>query len=437
MNMFIPNKNSELSSSPEAQYDGIRQEELVSLLRILQQQAESLSNSPRKIVLEHAIQVCQSFLSNLLEIDWHKHLCDQAKFKNRGLDDQLMLVLKLLDSANLMETAASSVAHCTGDVPAYQDEAKVFREAWHSLDEWMKMPSAINAPASIQVPSAAQEKASFRPSRPIINNFESNQSGALEVTFFGTFTVCQDGKVIDCFSKSRAKQLLKYLLLNRTKAIPKEVLMDRFWTGHDENSARNNLNVAVYCLRQALKTENSDLVHVLFQDGCYFLNNQLRVLVDTEAFEQYLKTAEQFESQGKSVEAVEAYKQAEAIYQGEFLAEDLYEDWSLELREYYKSRYVQLLGKLSEYYYRERALDACIAVNRKITSIEIGDEHAHRRLMECFARLNQRHLALRQFQLCSEVLIKEFELRPSKETVALYQYIKAQDLTEQVASKCA
>jgi DNA-binding SARP family transcriptional activator len=76
-------------------------------------------------------------------------------------------------------------------------------------------------------------------------------------------------------------------------------------------------------------------------------------------------------------------------------------------------------------------LQDCIAVNRKITAVEMGDEHAHRRLMDCFARLNQRHLALRQYQLCTEALAKEFDLKPSQETVALYKTIKAQDVCEQ------
>jgi DNA-binding SARP family transcriptional activator len=212
--------------------------------------------------------------------------------------------------------------------------------------------------------------------------------------------------------------------------------MDRFWPDHDQSSARNNLNVAVYCLRQTLKSEHSDFIHVLFQDGCYLINPNLMTQVDTEMFEHHVKAAERLMVQHKITDAIEEYRRAETLYQGDFLAEDLYEEWSLDLREHYKFLYVKLLGKLSEFYYQKRALEDCIAVNRKITSVEIGDEHAHRRLMECFARLNQRHLALRQYNTVEEALAKEFDLKPSQETFALYKTIKAQELGEMDCGLC-
>lgn len=420
MNMFNTQHISEnygVKSLPvtEMPYDGVAREELVNLLDTLQRQVATLSISPRKVILEHAIQICQSYLNNLLDCDWHKHLYEQARTHNKGLNEQLSLMLKLLDHAHLPISDSSPNTHSA----ANPDENKIFTEAWQHIDHWMN----IKAPEKL-------DHTSDDAHTPKVVEPKIDHTGDLDVYFFGAFRVYRNGKLINCLSKSRAKQLLKYLILNRGKAIPKEVLMDRFWPDHDESSARNNLNVAVYCLRQALKVDNADYVHVLFQDGCYFLNNRIQIQVDTETFEQHVKAADRLEAQGKTAEAIEQYSRAENLYKSDFLVDDLYEDWSLELREHYKALYVKLLGKLSNYYYQERALDACIAVNRKITSVEMGDEHAHRRLMECFARLNQRHLALRQYQLCSDILAKEFGLRPSQETMLLYKYIKAQESPE-------
>lgn len=416
---ILPTKNisddhaTEASFSNPACFNEIRQEELVNLLDNLKCQTQSLPSSPRKVVLDHAIQICQLFLNNLLEIDLHQHLHEQAKSQKKGLSDQLTLIFKLLDITN-----QSSADNDTDNIPS---EPKIGRDTQQDSNH-QAFDTVNNTETTSQTHSTD------------ITEFihsNDNDTAKLDVYFFRTFRVYRDGELIDCLSKSRAKQLLKYLILNRTKAIPKEVLMDRFWPDHDQNSARNNLNVAVYCLRQALKNEHSNFAHVLFQDGCYRVNNNLAIRVDTEIFEQHVKAAERLEVQHKTAEAIEEYKHAETLYQGEFLAEDLYDDWSLELREHYKFLYVKLLGKLSEFYYQQHTLEECIAVNRKITSVEIGDEHAHRRLMECFARLNQRHLALRQYQLCAEALAKEFDLKPSQETVALYKHIKAQELCEQ------
>lgn len=420
MNMFntrpvADSYTAESLSSIETLCDGMQREKLVDLLDTLQRQAETLSISPRKLILEHAIQICQSYLNNLLDCDWQKHLYEQAQTHNKGLCNQLSLMLKLLDHAHPSAPDTSSNIHRHTN----SNENEIFNAAWQQIDQWMNTKSSENADHSNDEANTATMLAP-----------ETDLTSDLEVYFFGTFRVYRNNVLINCLSKSRAKQLLKYLILNRGKAIPKEVLMDRFWPDHDEGSARNNLNVAVYCLRQALKTNSTDCVHVLFQDGCYFLNNRIQLTVDTEIFEQHVKAADRLEVQGKIAEAIEQYTLAEQLYTSDFLAEDLYEEWSLELREHYKALYVRLLGKLSNYYYQERMLDDCIIVNRKITSIEMGDEHAHRRLMECFARLNQRHLALRQYELCRNILAKEFELKPSRETVLLYQYIKAQEMPD-------
>jgi DNA-binding SARP family transcriptional activator len=396
------NHTSETTAVNTDYVKAMKKEQLISLLITLKQENQLLTISPRKTALDHAIQICQSALNNLLEIDWHKHLYKQARLQNKGLHEQLTLALTLLDLAELSQDLTDAMDGC--DSASSDQLNKAVSDVQNHTDTLLKM---------------------YAP--PHLDKSAQDKRASLKVYFFGTFRVYRDVKLIDCLSKTRAKQLLKYLLLNRTKAIPKEVLMDRFWPDHNQNSARNNLNVAVYCLRQTLKEEHSNFVHILFQNGCYFFNHDLEIHVDTEIFEQHIKEADRLMNQHKITEAIEKYKLAESIYQGEFLAEDLYEEWSLDLREYYKFLYIKLLGKLSEFYYREHALEDCIAVNQKITAIEIGDEEAHRRLMECFAQLNQRHLALRQYQLCENILAKEFDLKPSQETVALYRQIKARE----------
>lgn len=434
---ILPPKNisddraAEASLSTPDCFNKMGQEELITLLDNLKHQTQSLTSSPRKILLDHAIQVGQLFLSNLLEIDFHQHLYQQAKSHNEGLVGQLTVIFKMLDVSNPPNQSMDNVSD-TGSDPS---EAEISHDLQQHIDPQIKVfvSNTLNTPSTTLPFFQNCDEAIPQPhSTDMIELTHNNDHELpnLDVYFFSAFRVYRDGELIDRLSKSRAKQLLKYLILNRTKAIPREVLMDRFWPDHDQNSARNNLNVAVYCLRQALRSEQSNFAHILFKDGCYHINYNLVIKVDTEIFEQHVKAGERLEALCYTTEAIEEYKKAVALYQDEFLAEDLYDDWSLELREHYKFLYVKLLGKLSKFYYQQHALEECIAINRKIISVEVGDEHAHRRLMECFARLNQRHLALRQYHTATEALTKEFDLEPSQETVALYKQIKAQQICE-------
>jgi DNA-binding SARP family transcriptional activator len=45
-------------------------------------------------------------------------------------------------------------------------------------------------------------------------------------------------------------------------------------------------------------------------------------------------------------------------------------------------------------------------------------------LMRCYCRQGQRHLALRQYHLCTEVLTRELGVPPTQETTTLYDHIR-------------
>ncbi len=344
----------------------VHEDALIKLLQSLRHDYDALALSPRKVVLEHAIRACQSILSNQLEVKWHRHLYQQGLTQHQGLEEQLALALGLLE-----------------DISAPPDPEPA---------------------ADIGLPAAG---------------------ASLEVYCLGAFRLYRDHEPIDTWPKGRAKQLLKYLILNRSSPIPKEILMDKFWPDLDEGNARNNLNVAVYGLRQSLKKAGS-VAPVLFQEGCYLLNPELAIWVDTEQFDAHLKAAARHESLNHSSEAIAELDKAEKLYHSDFLAEDIYEDWTVDLRESYRARYLALLRKLSEYQFRQGNGECCIDLNRKILSLDAADECAHCRLMECFERLGQRHLALRQYQLCTEALERDYGLTPAADTHALYQRIKNQ-----------
>ncbi len=413
-----------------------REEELLKLLQALRRDCLALPPSPRRVVLEHAMHVCQSILNNQLGLAWHRRLCEQAQVNNQCLAEQLTLAL------NLLEICGPSDPHRGGWGPAGQsgsshDEVTVIRRCWRRLERWLTSSLTDSAtqdqvtnrgvgPYSELAAQSSKQPRQSAPAKAVGEEGEPDRRpvAKLDVYCFGAFRIYQDQEPILSWPKGRAKQLLKYLIVNRTAPVPKEVLMDRFWPDLEEGNARNNLNVAVYGLRQSLKREGAKFLHVLFQDGCYLLNPDLDIWVDIEAFDRCLKTAARYESLDQIDAAIEQLSLAEQLYQGDFLAEDLYEEWTSDLRENFRARQLEALRKLSDCQFRRGSYEACVESNRKILAADVADELAHRRLMECFSRMGQRHLALRQYQVCAEVLQKEFGLKPAAETSALFERIK-------------
>lgn len=249
---------------------------------------------------------------------------------------------------------------------------------------------------------------------------------SLVIYCLGNFRVYQNEQLIDVWPSGKGQLIFKYLLLNRTRPVAKEVLMDRFWPDAPPEAARNNLNVAIYGLRRALRRHQIDFSHVLFQNDCYLLNPDMAIWLDVEEFTQQLGVAQQFKQAGQQEQLIESYRAAEALYQGELLAEDRYEDWLTPQRQRLQDDYLKLLDYLSHYYLEQQAYELCAIMCHKLLAVDPCQEDAHRRLMDCFNRQGQPHLALRQYHRCVELLARELDVGPSPPTQELYARIRKQ-----------
>jgi DNA-binding SARP family transcriptional activator len=289
-----------------------------------------------------------------------------------------------------------------------------------------------HAPA-VEVPMRPSEPTSvafvIEAETPVASPFEPEEplkSGppALAVYCLGAFRVFQNDQPIEGWPSSKSQSLFKYLITHREHPVAKEVLMDRFWLEAAPEAARNNLNVAIHGLRRALREGHPGFSHVLFQNDAYLLNPELRIWVDVEEFGQHFRTGQRLEQAKELAQAVLEYRAAEALYQGEFLEEDRYEDWLLPRRQSLQDDYLTLLDRLSRHYLEQESYDACVLMCGKLLAIDSCREDAHRRLMRCYSRQGQYHLALRQYHFCVEALQHELEVEPDEATQALFRQIR-------------
>jgi DNA-binding SARP family transcriptional activator len=260
---------------------------------------------------------------------------------------------------------------------------------------------------------------------PIIDEKpEQHGSPTLVVYCLGFFRVYQDDQPIQDWKSSKGKAIFKYLVTHRGLPIAKEVLMELFWPDSAPDAARNNLNVAIYGLRQTLRQTQPDLSPILFQDDGYLLKPALQIWVDVESFMEHFRMAQNLEQRGELTLAIQEYRIAEALYQGEFLADDRYEEWPIPQRQRLEADYFSLLDRLSRYYLDQEDYDACATVCKKMLAVDPCREEAHRRLMRYYSQQNQRYLALRQYHLCVEALANELNVGPSQTTIELYEQIR-------------
>jgi DNA-binding SARP family transcriptional activator len=248
----------------------------------------------------------------------------------------------------------------------------------------------------------------------------------LTIHMLGPFRAALNDHPIESWPSGRGRAVFKYLLAHRDRTLPRDVLMDVFWPDAEPEAARNSLNVALHGLRQALRAADK-LPVVIFQDGAYRLNPDLHVWLDSDEFERRVTAGRRFETTGQIAAAAAEYEVATGLYQGDFMADDPYDEWPVITRERLRIAYLDTLDRLSQIYFSQGQYGSCANLCQHMLTQDNCREDAHSRLMRCYTRQGQHHLALRQYQICVKTLRHELDVEPAPTTTQLYERIRRRE----------
>lgn len=253
----------------------------------------------------------------------------------------------------------------------------------------------------------------------------------------GPFEVYRGDEIVPLRRTGSGSTILKFLALKPRQPVSRDLLLEALWPGAEPTVAKNRLRVAMHRLRQAFvnpESNSTDEDYVIFRDGCYQLNPETEIWTDTEAFENNWQVGLRLERAGHLDQSSLRYAEAEALYRGDLLEEDLFEEWTLLRREVLKDTYLTILHKLSRYWLQLGNLDDAIENWKKILAKDPWREDIYRRLMASNAQRGQRGLALRWYEVCKLALRTQLNVAPEQQTLALHQRIlEGQDVSEWAA----
>ncbi len=246
---------------------------------------------------------------------------------------------------------------------------------------------------------------------------------SLRVRFFGHFEMLCDGEPIPLGRNGKALTILKYLLANRSRPVSQDHLMGWLWPESNLRKARWSLNSAVHGLRKLLGDCPSlgSVNYVLLEERHYRLCPTVRATTDVDEFDRRYERGRRYEKARRMPEAVAEYEGAIGLYRGDYLVEDLYEDWTMVERERLANAYLDMLGRLAVHYIEAGQPQECIRACFRVLEKDRCHEDSHRLLMRCYVRLGLRGGALRQYRLCEKTISQEYGMPPSPETRALYR----------------
>src|SRR5262245_45278818 len=215
-------------------------------------------------------------------------------------------------------------------------------------------------------------------------------------------------------SGRKTQALLVYLTLHAGQPQTRGKLMTLLWADHDAGLAGQSLRRALYLIRRAL---GDAATAILKSDGDAVMVPQGTVEVDAAEFERLAK--------GESLEGLE---QAVALYRGELLEgldiqAPAFEEWLRAERERLYELAIESAGRLLAAQVAAGPAEPAIETALRLLSLDPLQEVVHRALMRLYVRQGRRTAALKQYQLCVDMLAKELGVEPELETSTLYQAI--------------
>jgi len=272
------------------------------------------------------------------------------------------------------------------------------------------------------------EKQTFTPEAIKEAVEQATQAPELRIQTFGQFRLWRDGKAIAAWDRPQAENIVKMLLVRRARggrAVAADELITRLWPDSDVESGRKKLLPLISVARKTIEPEIEprDSNFVLRSSNGYFFDLSGRVEWDLVQFRDHAQHGRALAQADQWAEAVVELEKGRALYKGDFLAEDPYEDWAIDMRREISVEYRDLLitladacAMLGEY---SQAIDACQTALTKDPLLE----SVYRRLMRFHYCNGEKGQALKVYRDCLKLFEELFGESPTPATRQLHEAI--------------
>lgn len=241
----------------------------------------------------------------------------------------------------------------------------------------------------------------------------------LTLTFFGTPTVTLDNQPLH-LGRRKALAMLAYLAVTKRRH-SRAALGSLLWPMYDARAALAEVRRVLSTLKQAL---GSDWLTADRQEIALVQSPDL--WVDVIAFRKKIMLCRQ----PQAPDALALLSTAADLTQDEFLAgfalpdAPEFEQWQLFEGQVLRQELSWVLAQLTELLAQAGDFVAALPQAQRWLTLDPLHEPAHRRLMTIMAANGDPSAALRQYEVCAQLLHHELHIEPTAETQALYEQIR-------------
>jgi DNA-binding SARP family transcriptional activator len=279
----------------------------------------------------------------------------------------------------------------------------------------------------VQVLSIGDKKERARRTEQLKNIYTLAQP-KIRINTLGEFNVWMDDILVDksVFEGAKPISLLKAIVMNGSRDIPKEILIDALWPDASASAGEKNFKINLHRLRKGLEpspVKEFGYAYVIQKSGLVSLNLDL-ICLDVDLFMAMGTEAARLESMNKPEEALACYTRAAAVYKGDYFVEDPYLEWLGPRRELFRAKYIEILEKKGLLHEEMDQWQAAVDTWRVLLGTDPFAEAAYRNLMILYADAGRKNEALHVFRECQGILKRELDTEPEFQTQQVYNKIR-------------
>lgn len=247
----------------------------------------------------------------------------------------------------------------------------------------------------------------------------------LRIQMLGSFRVWRGIREVQAreWQREKARQLLQLLLTYRGQWLQREQICAWLWPESDLDAAERQFKVTLNALNTALEPLRPPRTMPFFvrrQGLAYSFAPSYGCWIDVDEFE--LRTTSLVQSDAEFF--LRNSQIAVQLYKGDYLAESLYDPWTLEERERLMARYLATATALAERLLERGDIQQTVQLCERVLRRDRCYEEAYQVLMRAYARSGSRSQSLRTYARCVHALDDELGIEPLPETTELYERIK-------------
>ncbi len=243
--------------------------------------------------------------------------------------------------------------------------------------------------------------------------------GCLDIRLFGNLGLSRAGETLQSFPTRESETLFSFLVLNRNRQFPRDVLVDKLYADEPEAIGRKRLRMAIWRIRTVLEpTGIAPGTYLTNHNQAVGFNTDCDYWLDVQEFEAQLETVSNQIAEDFTPEQVVSLNNAVQLYRGDLL-EGHYSDWCLWQQERLKLLLLSAIEKLMNHFAAKSDWDLAILQAHKLLNNDPLREHIHRDLMRFYYYFGDRPAALSQYDSCTRLLKVELDIEPMQETTNL------------------